>query len=263
MDADSLYFKHRELMTEEELFDMDYQPGSSPLPDEPSWFLDRIRHHPLARPEAEFRREFEKRSPALGFNQENLDSILQYVNTLGVLPHQIRKFFEFVREMMLNQLIPCDNCKDIPDLVAILQAELSSGIPAPVPSWYKYSTVTMGPRRIGYWHCHNRGCYRTENCENKFSMCANCELPSYCSRECQRADWKARHKVVCKEGKLTREKTKSVGKMLQMLSDMSLTGGLPEGGINDMFRAAYTDPGVMDKVKERRQMLKDEKNRPK
>ena len=55
----------------------------------------------------------------------------------------------------------------------------------------------MGPRKIGYDPCERRGCLRTETCEGKkFSKCGGCRVPFYCGRDCQAADWAARHKKV-------------------------------------------------------------------
>ena len=34
--------------------------------------------------------------------------------------------------------------KSVDDLVDILQKEMESGVPSPVPKWYHYSTVTRG-----------------------------------------------------------------------------------------------------------------------
>ena len=61
---------------------------------------------------------------------------------------------------------------------------------------YSFSTTTMGPRKIGYDSCEHRGCLRTETVGQKFSKCSSCRVPFYCSRDCQAADWKARHKKV-------------------------------------------------------------------
>ena len=44
-----------------------------------------------------------------------------------------------------------------------------------------------------------RGCNRVEKKGETFSMCARCGTASYCSRECQIADWKRCHKKNCKQ----------------------------------------------------------------
>ena len=103
----------------------------------------------------------------------------------------------------------------------MLRAEIASGTPSPVPSWYSFSTVTMGPRKVGYDQCENRGCFATETPEKKFSKCARCKLPYYCSKECQVADWKSRHNKMCKKAAEQRASTAKVGRLLQMMSERS------------------------------------------
>ena len=82
-----------------------------------------------------------------------------------------------------------------------------------------------------------------------------------CSQKCQLADWKLRHKKVCKEAAKHRRDTEKVGKMFQLMSDMSLSGTGPQArgpdDLGQMIRDATTDPGV----KARRDHLKAEKRR--
>ncbi len=119
---------------------------------------------------------------------------------------------------------------------------MESGVPSPVPEWYKYSTVTMGPRKIGYYHCCNTNCLHTEDFDTRFQMCAQCQLAQYCSRECQNEDWKAKHKKVCKKAAERREQMSKMGKMFQKLSDMSLTG--QGGSLEEMIANASTNEAV-------------------
>ena len=35
--------------------------------------------------------------------------------------------------------------------------------------------------------------------QEKFRTCSRCDMTRYCSKECQRADWKAGHKSLCKQ----------------------------------------------------------------
>ena len=116
---------------------------------------------------------------------EALDAMSAHEKNTEYLPVQRRCIFRRLRGAMLRQLIPCSGCSTIDDLCNVLKAEIESGIPAPVPKWYTYSTVTMGPRRIGYYHCSTRGCFQTETVERKFSVCSGCSLPFYCSKACQ------------------------------------------------------------------------------
>lgn len=75
---------------------------------------------------------------------------------------QRRSLFKMLRSDMLQQLISTDGCTTVDHLFAILRAEIESGNPAAVPDWYKFSTISMGPRRLGYSYCENRTCTRTE-----------------------------------------------------------------------------------------------------
>ena len=253
-----LYLDHEELMSLEEKEDGDYTPGSSIAPDYPSWYRDWLMRDIEYQPDAEGRKDFEKRPPALGFSSKMIDDIERYPNTKMVTTSQIRRFTNTIKRKMLRNLISCNDCKTLSDLVLILREELSNGVPSPVPSWYTYSTVTMGPRRIGYYACDNRGCYKTETVDKTFSKCGQCSIPKYCSRDCQLSDWSQRHKQVCKDAKKSHEQTKNVGKMLQKLSDMSLTGQWSEDSdLASLLQGAKTN----DAVKERRKYLKKEKKR--
>ena len=49
--------------------------------------------------------------------------------------------FQSLRDQMLRQLISCDGAKSMDDLVDILQKEMESGIPAPVPDWILNSNI--------------------------------------------------------------------------------------------------------------------------
>ena len=132
-----------------------------------------------------------------------------------------RRLYRCLRSQMLRQLISCDGAETMNDLVGILQKEMESGTPAPVPDWYEYSTVRMRPRKIGYDGCSNRGCYRTEvHDKPRFSRCSKCKVAIYCSRDCQATDWKARHKKVCKSAAEQREKIIRVSQMMQGMSGM-------------------------------------------
>ena len=265
MNSEDLIFilheKFPELLSAEEKEDIEYKSNSGAIPDYPenyrSWYMS---FSPA--PEASERREFEARPPAMGLTNALLDELLQHANNPKFSSIQNRKLFHGLREKMLRNLIPCSDIPSVEELCAFLRAEIESGIPSPVPKWYVYSTVTMGPRKIGYYSCCKVGCLRTEDFSTKFMVCGSCNLAPYCSRECQVSDWKARHKKICSEGAERREQTKKVGKMMQMLSDMSMTGqglGLPGDSLADMLMGAATNPAV----RKRREDLKAEKKRPK
>jgi len=176
-----------------------------------------------------------------------------------ILPNvQQRMLLKHLRSNMLRQLIACPGACTLEDLLKILEAEIDSGVPAPIPEWYKFSTVTMGPRKIGYDCCARRGCFETETVDTPFSRCASCKVPYYCSRDCQVVDWKERHKHVCKDVIKQREQEQFVGKMLQRLSDMSMTGQDLGGDLGEAVRNAKSNSAV----KRRRADLRAEKKRP-
>ena len=191
-------------MTPEELEDFHHSPCDEEIPTLTTNihnFLLPCDFRPT--PQEEDREEFEQRPPALGATQDILDEISSHYQLLP--PVQQRSLYSHLRSIMLRNLISCDGVATLDELVDILQQELDSGIPAPVPDWYEYSTVKWGPRKIGYDGCNNRGCKRTESTSKKFSRCSGCKVAMYCSRDCQVEDWKIRHKKVCKDAKKERE----------------------------------------------------------
>jgi hypothetical protein len=214
MDASMLYFDKPGLLTEEEREDAEFDPSSIVLPVIPPSF-----HHDYdrARPDAEGREAFERRTPALGFKSRDLDGMAARFESGSVSQSQRRMEFGVLRSAMLSNLIPCSGVKDFAGLLGILRAELASGVPAPVPSWYEYSTVKFGPRRMGYYACDARGCFVTEDAARTFSKCGGCGLPKYCSRECQAADWKARHKFACKKGQKSAKQTEDTAAALERM----------------------------------------------
>jgi hypothetical protein len=261
MNIEDLYDDREGLMTADELEDYHHEPSTETIPTYTPAMRDWLIRSLVLEcpsPEAATRREFERRPPALGASKELLVESRMHAKLLP--PVQQRRLFSGLRSKLLRHLIPCSGASTTDQLLDILQAELDSGVPAPIPGWYKFSTVTMGPRKIGYDACSNRGCFQTETLEVSFSRCARCKLPQYCSRECQTGDWKARHKHLCKEAMKQREQMKGVGKMMQAISDMSLTGQLDSG--TGGITAALQDHKTNAAVKERRKQLRAEKKRP-
>lgn len=270
MNAEDLYMRE-DLMTPEELEEFHFDPSSAEIqtlsPLLRQWILfgnagdEDDDEFGMLRPapEAATRRAFERRPPALGATPALLAELQSHYELLP--PVQQRMLYRHVRSTMLRQLMSCDGATNINDLVNILQEEMKSGTPSPVPEWYKYSTVTMGPRKIGYDGCSNRDCHRTESHDQpKFANCSKCKVSVYCSRECQVIDWRARHKKVCKKAAEEREKIERVGKMMQGLSDLSMTGqGTGDLSRDLNYRQARRNPVV----RERRRQLKAEKKRPK
>lgn len=256
------YMLDREdLMTPQELESIRHDPRSETIPTFPApvreWLMGDNSYNT---PEAATRRAFEKRPPAMGATEKLLNDVAHHYQRLPSV--QQRRLLASIRSRMMRMLISCDGAVTLEDHISILRKEIQTGICGPVPSWYKYSTVTMGPRKIGYFECSHRDCHHTERVDTKFSQCARCKLPSYCSRDCQKVDWKARHKQLCNQQLVEeQEQIVRVGKMLQGLTDLSLTGQGFAGmrGLHEALDYAKTNPAV----RERRRHLRAEKKRPK
>jgi hypothetical protein len=45
--------------------------------------------------------------------------------------------------------------------------------------------------------CANPSCNKWETEPKDFKTCSRCKLVAYCSRDCQKIDWKAQHKSAC------------------------------------------------------------------
>jgi hypothetical protein len=212
MDASMLYCSKPELMTAEEIEESEFDPSTVRIHVIPRAFMFDMER---PKPDAEDRSAFERRPPALGFTVRDIDEMAARYDK--VPPVQRRVEFGMLRSMMLQSLISCSGVSNFQGLLDILRAEIKSGFPASVPSWYEYSSVKFGPRRIGYYACDARGCFATESVDCVFSKCGGCGLPKYCSRDCQAADWKARHKLVCKKGSKDARRTLDVATMLERL----------------------------------------------
>ena len=259
MDPEDLYSSREDLTTPEQREEDLLDPQECEIPTY-SPLLRRWAFEDLAddAPEAASRRAFERRLPALGITDQILAEYRTHYQR--VMPVQQRKLSKGLRSRMLRMLISCDGVDpcNLEGHLAILENERNSGVPSPVPEWYKYSTVTMGLRKIGYYGCNAAGCFRTERHDApQFDRCSGCKVAIYCSRKCQVKDWKERHKKNCKEAGKERETIVQAGKMMQRFSDMSLTGN--DGDIASMLRNAKANP----QVRARCRQLKAEKKRPK
>eukprot|EP00803_Ostreobium_quekettii_P002884 evm.model.scf_1032EXC.3 EVM.evm.TU.scf_1032EXC.3 scf_1032EXC:29386-37212(-) len=60
------------------------------------------------------------------------------------------------------------------------------------------SGIAMLDSNYGMWRqfCDNAACDREETMPREFMFCRGCKCAAYCSRECQKADWR-RHKAEC------------------------------------------------------------------
>ena len=226
MNIDEIYGQVPGVMTPEEEEEWNHEPCDDVVETTPGWWRSKVLMGSMdCTPEACNRRTFEARKPALGLSLREVDELEAHAQHRDLFDVQKRTLFKLIRSSLLRALIPCDGCSTVAELCQVLRDEIASGVPSPVPDWYSYSTTTMGPRKIGYDHCENRGCFATETPEKKFSKCARCKLPFYCSKACQLEDWKLRHKKVCKAATEQRDKTADVGRMMQFLSDASFSGG--------------------------------------
>lgn len=214
MRIEDVLYQHEELMTPEELDDFHHEPSTDAIDEIPRWFLDKTMVFPT--PDEFDRSRFEKRKPAFGLTLSEIDQLEQHAQNPKMTEGNKRRFFKHLREMMCRTLISPSDCSTISDLCNILRAEVESGVPAPVPEWYTFSEMRFGPRRLGYRKCDNRGCLKTETLlGSRFPQCSSCKLAAYCGRACQTADWKIRHKILCKEAKAEKDKTKRVSALLE------------------------------------------------
>ena len=195
MNPDEIYNTREDLMTPSEIEEFHLNPKDVDIDIAPPFYRRLLLDIPL--PDAESRVRFERRLPALGLSSSDIDSILPHVAHPLYRDVQRRIFFRMLRSKMLRALIPVSGAATLEDLVVFLRKDLESG-PAKVPDWYTFSTVTMGPRKIGYDSCCNRDCFATEDLTTKFMLCGGCQVCLYCGVDCQKADWKIRHKKVCK-----------------------------------------------------------------
>ena len=259
-----VYYAHPELQTKEEKEDGDFVPKLDRLfPPQFCAFMRADKPPNVeASPEALTRAAFEQRPPALGLTKSLVAEAREFVEHVSVHPVEERYRVSHLRSIMLRKLIPCTGSRTTMACLEVLEKELDCGVPSPVPEWYKYSTTTMGLRKIGYSQCGNRGCFETEDLLRRFFKCSQCSTSIYCSKACQVDDWKVRHKKVCKETAKFHGKEKKMGKILQLLSDSSLTGqSVPLNAEGSFDRLALGEHLNNPAVRERRGQLKKEKNR--
>jgi hypothetical protein len=216
MDPNDIYLDYPELQTAEEKEVIAHVPNVNPLPEIPPKLREACLAHKTYPPDAKWRAQFEKRPPANGFDMSIIEEILAFANDPRYLPAQRRRLFQCLRDEMLKYLIPCSDCSTIEHLCDVLKGEIVSGIPSPVPEWYVYSTgpAHQLPRRVGYYFCCNRECFKTEHyLKPAFLKCGSCATPTYCSKDCKKSDWVSRHNFVCKEAKYRREYMKNASQL--------------------------------------------------
>jgi len=243
MDYSDVLISHPELATEEEIEDWNRELFENIIDTTPSWWNSFTMGLSGIQPDAEYRSAFEsRRQPAMGLTNIQLDMLEQHVNHPQLHPSQKRTLLSLVRSQMMRSLISPNRCSTVADCVTVLRKELESGVCASVPDWYKFSTVTMGKRKIGYDECCNRGCWNTETVDHKFLKCSRCKLPFYCGVACQKQDWKVRHKKLCAAASTQGTQLSSATKFLRMMM----------GGVNG---------DSVDEIKQKKAHLKAEKVR--
>ena len=187
-------------MTREELEEFKHDPCREIIPtytrNMRMWLLDYLDDLPI--PDAEDKEEFLRREPAMGATDSILREIRKHNARLPAVQQRI--LFHDIRSKMLRQLISCSGAQRVDDLLDILQTEMDSGMPAAIPYWYKFRTVSFEPSRIGYESCGSRYCLQTETTNKQFQSCPRCKEVYYCCSKCQGSDWKSRHRQVCKKG---------------------------------------------------------------
>ncbi|KAI2512982.1 f-box protein [Fragilaria crotonensis] len=190
MRIEDVLYQHEKLMTPEELEDFHHERSRDAIEEIPRWLVHKTMDIPT--PDEFDRDEFERRKPAFGLTLSEIERLEQHA--------QNPKLTEGGQASILS----------------ILRAEVESGVPAPVPEWYTFSDMRYGPRRLGYRKCDARGCLKTETLlGSAFPQCSSCKLAAYCSKDCQIADWKIRHKVLCKKAKAEKDKTQRVSAFLE------------------------------------------------
>lgn len=138
-------------------------------------------------PEEDQKDEFLSRPPALGFTEKSLQALRDFDKSppARALPRDKNRAFELLRSRMLRQCVACDGASTITGLADALEVELRNGTPSRLPTWYKFSKESFGPRRLGLWECSAKGCFRVETEETKMKKCAGCHVPQYCGKDCQ------------------------------------------------------------------------------
>ena len=178
-----------ELVTAEEREDWEHFWLDHDFPTVPEWWQGLIDRITVMRPEAQYRKAFEARLPALGLTAAEIDSLETHSQNPQLLPVQSRIFFWKARTLLLTMMIPVSGCTTVPDLCRVLRAELSSGIPSPVPDWYVFNATKRGFVKCGYDRCDGPGCQKTESFDVQFLKCSQCKLviiPCFCSRPSRR-----------------------------------------------------------------------------
>jgi hypothetical protein len=215
MRASELYIGHPELMTAEEREESEFVDIEASFPMFPLWYRDKLLDNVTCVPDEEGKAEFLKREPALGMSSHELELLRLHAPSL--LPVQHRLLFNMLQNSLASNLISCDGAASLEELFSLLESELKSGKPAPIPAWYKFERARE--RGFGYHVCAARDCFATEHLNKRFGSCGGCRVAYYCGLACQTKDWKERHKFVCEEAKRIVGKDGEAEYFLKMMQD--------------------------------------------
>lgn len=218
MRASELYIGRPDLMTPEELEEHNFVDVKAKVPMIPSWYRAKLLESLCCIPDEGGRAEFLKRKPALGFTLEELDLLREHVALL--LPVQRRLLFRMLQNSLATNLICCSGARSTNELLLILENEIKSGQPSPIPPWYKFKGARE--RGFGYQVCSARGCFATESIDVRFGSCGGCRVAYYCVADCQKNDWKARHKSVCDEAKRIVGKEAEAEYFMKLIQDQNI-----------------------------------------
>jgi len=149
---------------------------------------------------------FLQRPPALGMTHEEA-SLLS---------------FSSLRYCMRRNFICVDGVDSKQGLFDILENERSEG-KQPIPKWFVPRDERWGQRHLGYQRCGNK-CLRTENFKGRFGCCTRCKAVYYCSRKCQKEDWKRGHKKECKDKKKEKHQMNMIAMAMENMTLASRMG---------------------------------------
>ena len=124
-----------------------------------------------------------KRAPGLGLKVEQLDRFAEAAKDDA---RTEKELFDGMREMALRNFSDLDNVSSLDELLQVLRKEIESGKAPKLPAWFVPSSVSFGPRRLGYRGCDNRGCFRVETPEEEFKRCGGCVRVRVRVRACER-----------------------------------------------------------------------------
>eukprot|EP01006_Ploeotia_vitrea_P047760 TRINITY_DN67159_c7_g1_i3.p1 TRINITY_DN67159_c7_g1~~TRINITY_DN67159_c7_g1_i3.p1 ORF type:complete len:310 (+),score=32.18 TRINITY_DN67159_c7_g1_i3:82-1011(+) len=154
-----------------------------------------LRHYP----ESDGLKEVDKWGDAIALERG------KQMTPLILTEREIKVLTRFdIQWLLLRRCIPTDGASTLEDFRKILRKNIRKK-PTP-PSWYSPKQlgqpggVELDPfGRVGLFRCDNYPeCHKTETeVSGRFRHCSKCRYAHYCSNECQRADWKKKHKKLC------------------------------------------------------------------